>query len=428
MTALALESVSKTFPSGTVAVDALDLSVSDGEVMVLLGPSGCGKSTILRMVAGLEDPTDGLIRFDGEIANRWSPRERRVAMAFQDFALYPHMSVRGNLGFPLKLARQSPETVSERVADLAAALGVADTLERRPGQLSGGQKQRVAMGRAIIREPRVFLLDEPLSNLDSALRQGLRAEISSLVRSIGVTTIYVTHDQTEALTMADRVAILRDGRIEQLSTPHGAYRAPESLFVAAFLGTPRMNLLWATVYAYLDDRLLLDLGHQHVALPWSDPRVRDLVRYHGEQVIVGLRAEAVTPVGADHAGALRGIVRYAEHLGHETIAYLDVGGMAAGLDELTGTGHEAVMPVESSLRRWWRSRRDGPAEQAPDPEPVAEADPGRHEQQVAEFALRLPPYAAPKVGEIVAMHADLSQLHVFDRNGRRINTRGALSR
>jgi multiple sugar transport system ATP-binding protein len=337
-------------------------------------------------------------------------------MAFQDFALYPHMSVRGNLGFPLKLARQAPEAVSERVADLAAALGVADTLERRPGQLSGGQKQRVAMGRAIIREPRIFLLDEPLSNLDSALRQGLRAEISSLVRGIGVTTIYVTHDQTEALTMADRVAILRDGRIEQLSTPDGAYRAPESLFVAAFLGTPRMNLLWATVYAYLDDRLLLDLGHQHIALPWADPRVRDLVRYHGEQVIVGLRAEAVTPVGADRRGALRGIVRYAEHLGHETIAYLDVGGAAAGLDELTGAGHEAVMPVESSLRRWWRARRGGPAE------------PAVEEQQVAEFALRLPPYAAAKVGEVVSMRADLSQLHVFDRNGHRINTRGALSR
>jgi len=426
MTALTLESVSKTFPNGTVAVDGIDLSVADGEVMVLLGPSGCGKSTILRMVAGLEEPTDGLIRFDGEVANTWTPRQRRVAMAFQDFALYPHMSVRGNLAFPLRVARQAPEAVSERVADLAAALGVGDTLDRRPGQLSGGQKQRVAMGRAIIREPQVFLLDEPLSNLDSALRQGLRAEISSLVRGVGVTTVYVTHDQTEALTMADRVTILRDGRIEQIGTPNDAYRAPESLFVAAFLGTPRMNLLWANVYAYLDDRLLLDLGHQAIALPWSDPRVRVLVRYHGEQVIVGLRAEALTAVARDTPGALRGIVRYAEHLGHETIAYLDVGGAAAGLDELTGTGHEAVLPVQGSVRRWWRRRRGATAEQPPEPtEPV---DAGRHEQRVAEFALRLPPYAAATAGEVVDMVPDLSALHVFDRTGRRINTRGPLPR
>ncbi|HEY3502405.1 MAG TPA: ABC transporter ATP-binding protein [Actinocatenispora sp.] len=422
MTALRLESLTKTFPNGTVAVDGVDLDVADGEVMVLLGPSGCGKATILRMVAGLEEPTGGLIRFDDEVANHWSPRQRRVAMAFQDFALYPHMSVRGNLSFPLKLSKQTPDAITERVADLATALGVGDTLDRRPGQLSGGQKQRVAMGRAIIREPRVFLLDEPLSNLDSALRAGLRAEISTLVRGVGVTTVYVTHDQTEALTMADRVTILRDGRIQQIGPPNEVYRAPATLFVAGFLGTPRMNLLWAGVYAYLDERVLLDLGDQHLSLPWSDPRVRDLARYHGEEIVVGLRAEAVSPAAPDTPGSLRGVIRYVEHLGHETIAYLDIGARAAGLDEPAGTRHQPP-PVDGG-RRWWRRRRE--------PEPVPTADgvdvAGRHEQRLAEFALRLAPYGTAPVGQSVSVLPDLTQLHLFDRHGARIRTRPPVSR
>ncbi|GAA4214080.1 ABC transporter ATP-binding protein [Actinocatenispora rupis] len=420
MTALTLESLTKIFPNGTVAVDGVDLAVADGEVMVLLGPSGCGKSTLLRMIAGLEDPTEGLIRFDDEIANDWSPRQRRVAMAFQDFALYPHMSVRGNLSFPLKLAKHTPDAVSERVADLATALGVGDTLERRPGQLSGGQKQRVAMGRAIIREPKVFLLDEPLSNLDSALRAGLRAEISTLLRGVGVTTVYVTHDQTEALTMADRVTILRDGRVQQIGAPNEVYRTPATLFVAGFLGTPRMNLLWATVYAYLDDRVLLDLGRQHLSLPWSDPRVRDLARYHGEEIVVGLRAEAVSPAAPDTPGSLRGTIRYVEHLGHETIAYLDIGARAAGAEEQAGAGHQAPSEEPAGKRRWWRRR--------PEPARTEQADGGgdggRHEQRVADFALRLAPYGTAPVGQAVSVLPDLSQLHVFDRHGMRIRTRG----
>jgi multiple sugar transport system ATP-binding protein len=417
MTALTLESVTKTFPNGTVAVDGLDLHVSDSEVMVLLGPSGCGKSTILRVIAGLEEPTEGLVRFDDEIVNDWSPRERRVAMAFQDFALYPHMSVRDNIGFPLRLSKTPPESVRERVADLATALGVGHALGRRPGQLSGGEKQRVAMGRAIIREPKIFLLDEPLSNLDSALRHGLRAEISALVRGIGVTTVYVTHDQTEALTMADRIAIMRDGRVQQIGGPTEVYRQPATVYVAAFLGSPRMNLLDATVYAYLDDRILFELGQQHIGIPWSDRRARDLSRYHGERVVVGVRAEAVTPVSADTPGALRGYVRYAEHLGHETIAYLDIGASTAPtLEDLTGTGRPGPPSQQGMLRRWrFRGRREDPA-----PQPSNDAGPGRHEQRVAEFAVRLPPYAKVLEGDLIAFQVDLDQLHIFDRQGRRI--------
>jgi multiple sugar transport system ATP-binding protein len=422
-----LDAVTKRFTNGsTVAVDSLDLAVSEGEVMVLLGPSGCGKSTILRMVAGLEELSDGHILFDGQLADDWSPKERKVAMVFQDFALYPHMSVRGNLGFPLKLSKLDQRTVAERVADLATALGVADTLERRPGQLSGGQKQRVAMGRAIIRSPELFLMDEPLSNLDSALRSGLRAEISSLVRGLGVTTVYVTHDQTEALTMADRIAILRDGRLQQLGTPSQVYETPATTFVAAFLGTPRMNLLAATVHGYLDNRVIIDLGLQYLTIPWNDPRARDLARYHGEQIIVGLRAEAVQPVAPDSPGALRGSVRYSEHLGHETIAYLDIGASAApGIDELTGVGHRPPPAEVTAIKRWrlrglLPHRGDEAVGVAAPPEEETDAGPGRHTQHPAEFALRLPPYAKVLDGETMSMRIDPEQLHLFDRRGRRI--------
>ncbi|MGA8112987.1 MAG: ABC transporter ATP-binding protein [Actinocatenispora sp.] len=422
MTALTLESVTKVFPDGTVAVDGVELAVTDGEVMVLLGPSGCGKSTILRMIAGLDKPTEGQVLFDDEVVDDWTPRERRVAMAFQDFALYPHMSVHDNLAFPLRLAGLPAEGLTERVTDLATALGVADTLARRPGQLSGGQKQRVAMGRAIIREPRIFLLDEPLSNLDSALRHGLRAEISSLVRTVGVTTVYVTHDQTEALTMADRIAILREGRLQQVGEPNDVYHRPATVFVAAFLGHPMMNLLEASVYAYLDDQLMFDMGHQHVSLPWSDPRVRPLARYHGERVIIGLRAESVTPVADGTPGAVRGIVRYAEHLGHETIAYLDIGAVAApGLDELTGAGHQPPPPQVAQLKRWrFRGRREQ-QQPAPQPEPL-DLSAGRHVQRPAEFAIRLPPYTSVSPGTRMSLQLDLTHLHVFDRRGDRIHS------
>ena len=259
MATVALKGVSKVFGDGTVAVDNVSLDVGDGEFMVLLGPSGCGKSTLLRMIAGLEDPTAGEVMLDGAVANDLAPRERKVAMVFQDFGLYPHMSVKDNIGFPLRIAGLEPVARHERVADIAGALGIGDVLARKPGQLSGGQRQRVAMGRAIVRRPALFLMDEPLSNLDSGLRAELRAEISALVRELGVTTVYVTHDQAEALTMADRVAILRRGVLQDVGTPTQVYSRPGTLYVAAFLGSPRMNLLEASVYVHLDRYIALHL-------------------------------------------------------------------------------------------------------------------------------------------------------------------------
>ncbi|GAA4569204.1 hypothetical protein GCM10023176_25260 [Micromonospora coerulea] len=228
VTTVALKDVTKVFPDGTIAVDTINLDVNDGEFMVLLGPSGCGKSTVLRMVAGLEDPSTGAVMLDGELANDLPPRERKIAMVFQDFALYPHMTVGDNIGFPLRLAGVEPAPRGERIQDVAGALGIGDVLGRKPSQLSGGQRQRVAMGRAIVRRPGLFLMDEPLSNLDSGLRAELRAEISGLTRELGVTTIYVTHDQAEALTMADRVAIMRKGVLQDVGRPRCTAAPPPS--------------------------------------------------------------------------------------------------------------------------------------------------------------------------------------------------------
>lgn len=294
MTTVALKDVTKVFPDGTVAVDKVSLDVNDGEFMVLLGPSGCGKSTVLRMVAGLEDPTSGAVLLDGELANDLPPRERGIAMVFQDFALYPHMSVGANIAFPLRLSGVEEGPRGERVADVASALGIGDVLGRKPSQLSGGQRQRVAMGRAIVRRPGLFLMDEPLSNLDSGLRAELRAEISGLVRELGVSTVYVTHDQAEALTMADRVAIMRKGVLQDVGTPTQVYGRPATLYVAAFLGSPRMNLLEATVYVHLDRYVTLNLGEQALYLPWDDIRARAVAHYHGERIVLGMRAEALT--------------------------------------------------------------------------------------------------------------------------------------
>ncbi len=463
MTTVALESVTKVFPDGTVAVDSLDLEVADGELMVLLGPSGCGKTTVLRMIAGLEEVTSGEVYLGGQAATGWLPKDRRVAMVFQEFALYPHLTVRDNLAFPLDVAKVDPTVAAERVADLAVALGVADTLDRRPHQLSGGQRQRVAMGRAIIRDPQLFLLDEPLSNVDSALRTRLRAEISALVRELRLTTVYVTHDQTEALTMADRAAVLRDGVLEQLGTPADLYGRPATVFVAGFLGTPRMNLVTATVTAHLDSHVQLDLGSQALAIPWTDNRARDLARYHNERISLGVRAEAVVPTGAGTRGSLAGTVRFVEHHGHETLAYLDIGAEAvvdgtspdlrppvtapgplrprrlrhllsrrgrgdephgrhegnpgAGKDSGTGSGRgERRRPDE---RPRPRPRQRTPGVPALDPGRY-DPDSGRHRIRGAEFVLRLRAEPEVRPGEPLHVLVDTDALHFFDRRGKRI--------
>jgi multiple sugar transport system ATP-binding protein len=447
---VALREVSKVFGDGTVAVNNVSLDVDDGEFMVLLGPSGCGKSTVLRMIAGLEDPTSGGVLLDGELANDLAPRERKVAMVFQDFGLYPHMSVKDNIGFPLRIAGLEPDSRQERVADIATALGIGDVLARKPGQLSGGQRQRVAMGRAIVRRPALFLMDEPLSNLDSGLRAELRAEISALVRELGVTTVYVTHDQAEALTMADRVAIMRKGVLQDVGTPTQVYSRPGTLYVAAFLGSPRMNLLEASVYVHLDRYIALHLGEQALYLPWHDMRARQVAHFHGERIVVGVRAEALTPVVPDTPGdVLHGRVRYIEHHGHESLAFIDIGAYAVPVDDAPGTN---VPPTNSSGSRLSRVaalfRRNGRDEPSPEDADSGEVgvfagssasngsngsaanahngttvlEPaGRHHRARAEVAVRLAPYPSLRVGDPMSVSIRIDQLHFFDGRGQRID-------
>jgi multiple sugar transport system ATP-binding protein len=240
---LELDRVTKRFAAGAVALRGVSLDVADGELLAVVGPSGCGKSTLLSIVAGLEAPTSGEVRIDGRVVNALSPRERDVAMVFQSYALYPHMTVRRNLAFPLEVAGRGRAEITARVAEVAGLLGLEALLDRRPGELSGGQRQRVALGRALVRRPKVFLLDEPLSNLDAALRAGVRAELKKLHERLGATFVYVTHDQAEAMTLADRIAVLNDGALEQVGTPREIYGAPGTAFVAGFVGTPRVNLV-----------------------------------------------------------------------------------------------------------------------------------------------------------------------------------------
>jgi multiple sugar transport system ATP-binding protein len=420
-----LKDVTKIWPDGTVAVNNVSLDVNDGEFMVLLGPSGCGKSTILRMIAGLEDPSDGDILLNGEPVLEVPPRDRSIAMVFQDFALYPHMSVSDNIGFPLKLSGIEHNPRLERVGDVASALGIGDVLGRKPSQLSGGQRQRVAMGRAIVRRPGLFLMDEPLSNLDSGLRAELRAEITGLTRELGVTTMYVTHDQAEALTMADRVAIMRKGVLQDVGTPTEVYGRPATLYVAAFLGAPRMNLLEAQVYVHLDRYIALNFGEQSLYLPWSDIRARAVAHYHGEKIVVGMRAEALTPVAPDYQGdVLHGRIRYLEHHGHESLAFLDVGATAIVVDELAGKTNREPVESAGALERFGGAIRRltgrGGATaldtRAPDGN-----DLGRHARKPAELSVRLAPYPQISPGHSLAVAVRMDSLHFFDERGDRID-------
>ncbi|MEV6347024.1 ABC transporter ATP-binding protein [Actinoplanes sp. NPDC051851] len=423
MSTVALKDVTKVWPDGTMAVDRVSLEVRDGEFMVLLGPSGCGKSTVLRMIAGLEDPTQGEILLNGEPVLDLPPRDRSIAMVFQDFALYPHMSVADNIGFPLKLSGVEPGPRQERIGAVAGALGIGEVLGRRPSQLSGGQRQRVAMGRAMVRRPGIFLMDEPLSNLDSGLRAELRAEITSMTRELGVTTMYVTHDQAEALTMADRVAIMRRGILQDLGTPTEVYRRPATLYVAAFLGSPRMNLLEAQVYVHLDRYVALNFGEQTLYLPWSDPRSRAVARYHGERIVVGVRAEALTPVTPETPGAvLHGRIRYLEHHGHESLAYLDVGATAIVVDEIAGAT-PGRQPGSGALKKLVQRLSRPAAEAAPEPGGQVSLlnDPGRHHRKPAELSVRLAPYPAVSHGHPLSVAVQMDSVHFFDERGDRID-------
>jgi multiple sugar transport system ATP-binding protein len=313
--------VGKVYDDGTRAVEDLDLAIADGEFMVLVGPSGCGKTTALRMVAGLEEISEGQVLIGEQVVNEAEPGDRDIAMVFQNYALYPHMSVRDNVGFGLRMRKIGREEIDRQVTEISRTLGLEDLLDRKPRQLSGGQRQRVAMGRAIVREPSAFLMDEPLSNLDARLRVEMRGEISRIQRRVETTTIYVTHDQVEAMTMGDRVAVLRRGRLQQVAPPQELFDSPANLFVASFIGSPQMNLLQGSLE--LDgDGVAVMLGDQRLVLP--DHRAGPLRGNAGREVAVGIRPEFTSaPTQRDDA-RLRGELRVAETLGAETLMHLEV--------------------------------------------------------------------------------------------------------
>jgi len=322
MAELEFNHVSKVYGADTPAVRDLNLRVGEGEFVVLVGPSGCGKTTALRMVAGLEEITSGEIRIGDRVVNDLAPRERDIAMVFQNYALYPHKSVYDNLAFGLRMRKVSKAEQRRRVEEIARKLGLADMLQRRPAQLSGGQRQRVAMGRAIVREPKAFLMDEPLSNLDAKLRVQMRAEIARIQQALKVTTLYVTHDQVEAMTMGDRVAVMRDGVLQQVDTPQRLYDAPGNLFVASFVGSPPMNLFEATVE---QDGSRLVFGDAQLELPADVLSERPALRaYAGRRVAVGIRPEEVREASGWDGARVRGRVLLVEALGAEQLVHIEI--------------------------------------------------------------------------------------------------------
>jgi multiple sugar transport system ATP-binding protein len=348
MASVSFESVTKVFDNAEVAVQELSLDIRDGEFLVIVGPSGSGKSTALRMVAGLDEPTAGTIRIGDRVVNDLAPRDRDIAMVFQNYALYPHMSVRQNLSFPLRLHGVRRSQVRERVAQSAELLGIGELLERRPRQLSGGQRQRVAMGRSIVREPRAFLMDEPLSNLDAKLRVEMRAYIARLHQRLGTTTLYVTHDQTEAMTMADRVAVMREGRLEQVDEPQAIYERPANAFVAGFIGSPAMNLVPSRIEAS-NGSLQASFGAHRLPLP-EPLQWPGLGRYVGRDVVLGIRPEGFSRLAGD--ATIDVDVSLAEPLGAETIVHFDSGeaeDIKARLDGQTRVAAGERLPLAVDL-------------------------------------------------------------------------------
>jgi multiple sugar transport system ATP-binding protein len=379
---IAIRGVTKSYDGRTPAVDGVDLDIADGELLVLVGPSGCGKSTLLRMIAGLEEVTAGTIAIAGDDVTRSQPKDRDIAMVFQSYALYPHMTVGRNIGYPLKLAKAPKPEIASRVAEVAEVLQLTEVLERKPSQLSGGQRQRVAMGRAIIRQPRAFLMDEPLSNLDAKLRVEMRAEIARLQRELAVTTVYVTHDQTEAMTMGTRVAVLKDGRLLQVDSPQRLYDEPVNLFVATFIGSPAMNLLAGTVELGEAGRLAVRVGCQRLVLDEAvvaaHPGLPELV---GGSVVVGIRPEALSDVavepGAPPDRVLGATVDLVESLGAELVVHVAV-------TDLPVAGDDPSEPWRQVVARKGRA--------------------------VARLGTR----SHPVVGEVVRLAVDPTGIHLFD--------------
>ena len=394
MVAIVARELTKIFDD-VVAVQSLDLAVAPGEFMVVLGPTGCGKSTLLRLLAGFEEPTSGTVLFDGVPVTEIDPRDRNIAMVFQNYALYPHLTVAQNIGFPLRATSAPSEDIGARVAEVARSVGIADLLSRYPEHLSGGQRQRVAMARALVREPAVFLLDEPLSNVDAGARAALRGEIVALARRLAVTTVYVTHDQTEAMSMADRIAVLRLGVLQQVGPPAEVYADPDTLFVAAFLGMPRTSLLEAAVYAE-DGAVVLDLGSQVLELPPGDPVTGRLAEHHTERVTLALRA---LPLAAGSM-SVQGTVRSVENLGHETLAHVDVGGVPSiRLDAPSPPSRSVAASTPYGFY---------PAYDLVDAPPTG------------EVMVRIPVPGRVAVGDELSVGVGPADLLLFDRVGRRI--------
>ena len=387
MAEIRLDKLSKRFPNGFVAVDELSLEIAEAELLVLVGPSGCGKTTALRMIAGLEDISSGDLYIGGVRVNDMLERDRDIAMVFQNYALYPHMTVAQNIAFSLKLAKRSKQEIRERVAETATLLGLEDLLDRRPKQLSGGQRQRVAMGRAIIRKPQVFLMDEPLSNLDAQLRVHMRGEIEALQKRLGVTTVYVTHDQVEAMTMGDRVAVLRSGELQQVDTPTQVYDHPVNLFVAGFIGSPPMNLARGTVER-ADGGLAVRLGSATIAIPAALVDERGLDAWVGREVITGIRPEDVegpTEDGRRREGAVLDVViDRVEALGAELLGFFTIDAPPAtseAIAEATGGGLQEVALIT----------REG-----------------------TPFCATFEPRSGIRMGDRVEVTVDVRRLHFFD--------------
>jgi multiple sugar transport system ATP-binding protein len=392
---ITLEQLTKVYSDGTEAVRQLDLVVDHGEFMVFVGPSGCGKTTALRMIAGLETVTSGTVKIQGHVVNNMPPKDRDIAMVFQNYALYPHMNAADNMGFALKMRGVPKKEIEGRVKEAAVILGLSDSLEKKPRTLSGGQRQRVAMGRAIVRQPQAFLMDEPLSNLDAKLRVEMRAEISRIQRDLHVTTIYVTHDQTEAMTMGDRVAVMRNGVLQQVDVPQVLYDRPRNLFVAEFIGSPAMNLVMADLVR-TDGDVSVEFGGHRLRLPTSLLEGQPgLARYEGQQVVLGIRPEDIEDASVVHEShedrRLSVVCDIREDMGSEVYVHFNVKGEPVTSKEVVEASVVDEIEDETARRAAERARGVG-----------------------VPFVARLDRMTGAREQKELAVEVDVSRLHFFD--------------
>jgi multiple sugar transport system ATP-binding protein len=388
MASITFENVGKIYPGGTRAITDVNLDISDGEFLVLVGPSGCGKSTLLRMIAGLEEVTEGRLKIGERVVNDVTPKDRDIAMVFQNYALYPHMSVYDNMAFGLKLRKMAKDDIKRRVEEAARVLEITEYLARKPKALSGGQRQRVAMGRAIVREPSAFLMDEPLSNLDAKLRVQMRSEIGMLQQRLGTTTVYVTHDQVEAMTMGDRVAVIRKGRLQQVDTPRNLYDNPDNLFVAGFIGSPSMNFVYGQVEGSGDELYISFAGDRVKIDPTVVANRKSLTDYTGKEVVIGIRPEAFELVAAvpnaDPDQTINIKVGLVEQLGSEAFVHF------------LKPSPPVITPDIRELL----------ADQGTDPATLGNE---------TKFTARVDPDFAPRNGEDAKLVIETSKLHFFDK-------------